>query len=164
MSPRTLTFCRLLAGQMHLDAVALAVVEGVVLEACEIEIAAEFAVDAREQVEIELRGDAGGIVVGGVEHFGVLHQVDADDQRRAAPEHARGMAQERRRLVRLEIADGRAREKADARGRGLRRAPADANGLREIGGDRQHREPRIVAAQLGRLAASSISPEMSTGT
>ena len=43
---------------MHLDARALAVVEGVVLEACEVEIAAELAVDARQQVEIELRRHA----------------------------------------------------------------------------------------------------------
>ena len=87
----------LLAGEMHLDAVALGIVEGVMAEACEIEVAVELAIDAREQVEIELRRDAGGVVIGGVEDAGVLHQVDADDQRRAAPEHAPGVAQERRR-------------------------------------------------------------------
>ena len=46
------------AGKMHLDAVPLAVVEGVMLEAVELEIAAQLAVDAREQIEIELGGDA----------------------------------------------------------------------------------------------------------
>ena len=47
VSPATFTFCRLQAGEMHLDAVALAIVEGVVLEAVELEVAAELAVDAR---------------------------------------------------------------------------------------------------------------------
>src|SRR5262245_63563803 len=43
------------AGEMHLDARALAVEEGVMLEAFEIEIGAELAVDPRQDVEIELR-------------------------------------------------------------------------------------------------------------
>ena len=55
------------AGEMHFDAVTLAIVKGVMLERVEVEIAAELAVDAREQVEIERGGDAGGVVVGGVE-------------------------------------------------------------------------------------------------
>ena len=45
----------LLAGEMHLDAMALGIVEGVVAEAVEVEIAAELAVDARQQVEVERR-------------------------------------------------------------------------------------------------------------
>ena len=36
-----------------------------------------------EQIEIELGGDAGRVVIGGVEHLDRLDQIDADDQRRA---------------------------------------------------------------------------------
>ena len=41
-----------------------AVVEGVMLEGGEIEVGAELAIDARQQIEIELRGDAGRVVIG----------------------------------------------------------------------------------------------------
>src|ERR1700691_4324521 len=46
------------AGKMHLDAAAAGVEESVVLERGEIEIGTELAIDAREQIEIELGGDA----------------------------------------------------------------------------------------------------------
>src|SRR5262245_25167477 len=49
---------RLAADQMHLDAVAVAVVDRAMHEARKIEIAAELAVDAFEHIEIETRGDA----------------------------------------------------------------------------------------------------------
>ncbi len=112
------------ARQMHFDARALAVEEGVMLEAREVELGAELAIDAREQIEIELRGDALRVVVGLLQDLRVLHQIDADDEDRAVAEDAAGVAQERRRLVRLEVADGRAREETGARQR-LDRRPAD---------------------------------------
>src|SRR5262245_66671699 len=77
------------------------------VKAREIEIAIELAIDAREQVEIELRRQAGRIIVSGVEDLRVLHQVDPDDQGGAASQHAPGVAQESAGLMRLEIADGR---------------------------------------------------------
>jgi hypothetical protein len=40
---------------VHLDPVTLAIVESMMVEAREIEIAIELAIDAREQVKIELR-------------------------------------------------------------------------------------------------------------
>src|SRR5262245_40058388 len=43
------------AGEMHLDAPALRIVEGVVLEGGEIEIGAELAIDAGKQIEVEFR-------------------------------------------------------------------------------------------------------------
>src|SRR5664280_1372880 len=82
------------AGEMHFDAVALAVEESVMLEAVEIEGATEFAIDAREQIEIERSGDAGLVVIGGVEDLGRLDQVDADDQRGAGAENLGRIAQE----------------------------------------------------------------------
>src|SRR5664280_88516 len=92
----------------------LAVVKGAVLERIELEGGAELAIDAHQQIEIELGGDALGVVIGGVEHVHRFDEIGADDQRRARPKNMRGVAQKRRRLARLEIADGRAREKSDA--------------------------------------------------
>src|SRR5262249_16458777 len=96
----------LLPDEVHLDAVAFAIVESAVVEAREIEIAIELAIDALEQVEVELRRQAGRVVVGGIENARVLHQVDPDDQRCAASQHAAGVAQESASFMRLEIADG----------------------------------------------------------
>ena len=44
----------------------------------EIEIGAQFAVDPREQIQVEGRGDPLGIVVGRLQHRLVLFQVDTD--------------------------------------------------------------------------------------
>src|ERR1700752_1937991 len=49
---------RLAADQVHLDAMAVAVVDRAMHEAGGIEIAAELAVDALQHIEIEARGDA----------------------------------------------------------------------------------------------------------
>jgi hypothetical protein len=49
---------------MHFDAVAVAVVDRAMGERADVEIAAQFAVDAMQHVEIEARGDPGGIVIG----------------------------------------------------------------------------------------------------
>src|SRR5690242_21264875 len=54
---------RLAADQVHLDAVAVAIIDRAVKEARDVEIAAELAVDALQHIEIEARGDAGGIVI-----------------------------------------------------------------------------------------------------
>src|SRR5437868_5738299 len=81
-------------------------VEGAVGEGIEVEVGAQLAVDAGEDVEVEARGDAGGIVIGRMQHAFVLDQVDPDDEPRGGSENARGAAQESVRLVRLEIADG----------------------------------------------------------
>src|SRR5947209_5270149 len=91
---RDLHLLPFLAGEMHFDAMPLGIVEGMVAEACQVETAAELAVDAREQIEIELRRDAGAIIVGGIEDFRILHQVNADDKACAASQHAPGLAQE----------------------------------------------------------------------
>ena len=61
--------------KMHFDAVGLLVEEGLVFEPGEVEIAAQFPVDAAEQIEIEGRGNAGGVVVSGKELFHRLDQV-----------------------------------------------------------------------------------------
>ena len=51
-------FLSLQAGEMHFDTMSFAIVERVMFESRELKRAAEFAVDPRQKVEIELRGDA----------------------------------------------------------------------------------------------------------
>ena len=147
------------AGKVHFDAVALAVVEGVVLEGVELEGAAQFAIDAHQQIEIELGGDAGRVVIGGVEHLYRLDQIDADDQRRARAQDAAGIAQERRRFVRLEIADGGARKEANPHGRGLRRL-RQRELLGDVRGHRQHLQTREIRPQLERLLLDHLAADI----
>ena len=66
--------------QVHFDAALLGVPARLVLEVAQLEIAAELAIDAAEQVEIERAGDAGGIVVGDQHAVRFLDQVGADEQ------------------------------------------------------------------------------------
>src|SRR4051812_16748360 len=53
------------AFKMHLDAGTIRIPQGYVAEEVEIEIAAEFTVDARQDVLIEAAGDALRVVIGG---------------------------------------------------------------------------------------------------
>ncbi len=112
---------------MHLDAPERGVVERVVAEAAQVEIAAQLAVDAREQVQVERRGDAARVVVGRVQDVGVLLQVDADQHRALRPDLGTRHAQEGLRLRRRQVADGRA-GKIDHAATGNARAPA-ASGI-----------------------------------
>src|ERR687895_925255 len=93
------------AGEVHFDPLALAIVKGAMLEGVEIDIGPQLAVDARQQVEVELRGDPGRVVVGGVKDGGVLDEIGADDEHRGGPEQARRLREEPASFLRLEIAD-----------------------------------------------------------
>src|SRR5919205_1268117 len=64
-----------LGAQAHLDPLALAVVERHVVERVDVEVGAQLAVDHAQHVAVELRGDAGAVVVGRFDHGGVLHQI-----------------------------------------------------------------------------------------
>ena len=119
--PHLLTFQ---AGEVHFDAMSFTIVKGVMLKHVEPEIPAELAVDARQQVEIEFCRHAFGVIIRGVEHLGGLDQVYPDDKCRAFSQNICGIAQKLGCFVRLKIADGRAGEKADTCGRGLRLLPA----------------------------------------
>src|SRR5215218_1955994 len=104
---------RLLGDQVHLDAMALAIVNRAVHEGGNVEIAAELAVDADQNVEIESRGNAGGVVIGVVNHPLVLLEVDADDHLRTPSKNLAGAAQEGARFLRPESAQRRPRKEAD---------------------------------------------------
>src|SRR5690242_21926751 len=100
---------------MHLDAVAAAVEAGMVLEGGEIEIGAELAIDAGEQIEIEFSGHPFGVVIGRRQDRYIFDQIDADHQNGPLAQRSASMMQEFHRLVMLEITDGRSRKKADPR-------------------------------------------------
>src|SRR2546423_15200567 len=85
------------------------------LESTKIDLGVKLAVDTLQQIEIERRGDALLVVIGALQHLDILDQINADDQRSAATQHARRMTHKRRGLMRFEIADGRAREEAYTR-------------------------------------------------
>src|SRR6266571_3144379 len=99
---------------VEFDAALLFVVEGDVREAVDLEIAAEFAVDPLDQVEVEGGVGAGAVVVGGVEDLGFLLQVDADQHLAAGPQQFAAVAKKANDRIRLEIADRRAGEETDA--------------------------------------------------
>ena len=46
----------------------------------QVEVGAEFAVEPRQQVQVELGCDAGSVVVGGEKRWNLLDQVDAEQQ------------------------------------------------------------------------------------
>ena len=91
--------------QPHLDAVVGLVPTGHVGEPLGHEVGPQVAVEDVEHVPVELRGDAGGVVVGGDQAVAVLHHVGAE-QERVTGVHQRGQAvEEGRALVRCEVAD-----------------------------------------------------------
>src|SRR5262249_52285493 len=68
------------ADQMHLNAPLGLVVERAVPECREIEIAAELAVDAAEQVEVEAGGDAERVVVRRLENVLRFLEIRAEEE------------------------------------------------------------------------------------
>ena len=61
-----------LADQVHLDAAVALVVNRLVPPERKIEIRAELAIRPHEQIQIEFRGHAGAVVVGGFQNFAVF--------------------------------------------------------------------------------------------
>ena len=108
---------RLLVGEaadVYLDPALRLVVEGQMLETVDVEIAAELAVDPLQEVEVERGGHPGPVVVGGIQDLA----APSSDRRRSAsrrpgPRMSRAVGKKRHGRIGLEIADRRAREKAD---------------------------------------------------
>src|SRR5437870_11037052 len=93
---------------MHLDAAGLLIVNGAMTPAPGIKIRTEFAIGAREQVQIELRGYSRAVVVGALENRFRFFQIDAHEQSAAGPNHGRDFFQKFSRIFRFEISNGRA--------------------------------------------------------
>src|SRR5690606_13040695 len=119
--------------------------EGAVAEAGGLDGGVQLATDAAQQIEIESGGDAGAVVVGGLQALAVLEQVDTDQQAAAIRQQAAQVAQEVQCLMRLEVADAGAREESQRTGspEGLGQAQRAA----EIGAGGVHFQPGIVGGQ-----------------
>ena len=89
--------------------------EGDVLERVEVEVGAELAVEDAEHVLVELGGDPGRVVVGGLQRRAVLDQVRAEQEVVVGPEQVRHPRQEAGALGGLEVADRAAEEGDHAR-------------------------------------------------
>ena len=97
--------------QMHLDA-RLPFVEACFMrELRDIEIAIEFAIDAREQIEIERRRNADRIVIGADKPCAGFHKVRAEQQAIAGLEAFRTFRKKIAGLVPVEITDRTAEKK-----------------------------------------------------
>jgi hypothetical protein len=107
--------------QVHLDALGFRLVARFVMEVAEVEIAIQFAIDARQQVEIECRCHAGGIVIGGQQAVHGLYEIGTQQQAVARAHRGAQRAQEFDGGLRFEIADGAAQEEHQEF---LTRAPA----------------------------------------
>src|SRR5262249_15513717 len=80
------------AGKVHFNTMPLAIVKCMMLESIEPEGAAKLAIDAGQQIEIELGRNACLIVVSSVEHLHRLDQIDSDDQGGTPSKNVRGIA------------------------------------------------------------------------
>ena len=135
---------------MHLDRGFALVPSRLVREVVERKIASEFAIDAGEKVEIELRGHASLVVVGGDQGVDVLAQVDADDRLAARADMRAHPAKQSGGVGWAKIAERRAGKKCRARSGGNVGGNVEVDS--EIGDDRpdgQVRKP--IAKALDRL-------------
>ena len=66
--------------EVHLDTVQRTVVERAVLEAREVEVRAELAIEHAQHVDVELRGHALRIVVRALDHGRILAQIGAEQE------------------------------------------------------------------------------------
>src|SRR4029453_10917784 len=80
------------AHQVHLDPALAAVPERAVIEGGDVEVGAELAVDAVQQVAVELGRDTERVVGGRLEDGARLAQVDADQERAAGAALPRALA------------------------------------------------------------------------
>src|SRR5688572_4846391 len=127
--------------EVHLDPALPVIVNGLVAPKRQIEVRAELPIRANEQVEIELSRDPGAVVVSGFENFAALLEIDADDQAAALAAQPADAPQEIQGHGRLEISDGRAREK-DRDVVGLAQRLRELQLLKIIAADRQDFERR----------------------
>src|SRR5919202_4932614 len=153
--------------QMHLDASEHRVVEGVVPELVEREIRPQLAVQPPQDVEVERRGDAKRVVVRAVEHQRVLFEVHPDQQTAVRSTHVGDAGQETPRVLRNEVADGRAGVVGDA-AYGLTEEVRQFEWGRVVGAHRFNPQPRIRVGQLvGRtlmLLARAVDRHVSSGS
>ena len=148
--------------QAHLDPLVLAVEERDVLEGVDVEVGAELAVDDVQDVAVERRGDARGVVVGGLDDRRVLDEVGAEQQavaRRAATWPSRAGTPP---AAGQEVADRAAEERDDARCRP--RAGRSVEMALEVADDAVDAQPRVVLDQRSAASRGPRARRRRTGT
>src|SRR5262245_59127096 len=73
------------AYEVHLDASKRSIIESMMAKGIEVEVGTEFAIDAHEQIEVELGGNVLGVVVGRVKQRGVLLEIHANQHAARGP-------------------------------------------------------------------------------
>ena len=101
------------ADQMHFHAGQFRVPDRQVVERVKIEIPAELAIDASQQVLVEPGGDALCVVIGSDERRFVLDQIRPDQQQGLIAQQLPHRAQESQCLGVRQVADGRTGKEAD---------------------------------------------------
>ena len=127
------------------------------LEGVEVEVGAEPRVEHGEHVLVERGGDAGGVVVGGLERLPVLDQVGAQQEAVVGPEQVGDAREEAGPLLRLEVADRPAEERDHAR---------PPSGIRSRSRSKSQTSPWTAMPYSSAIRAAVsrvISSEMSTG-
>ena len=106
-------------------------------ELVHVEIAADLAVQPYQQVEGEIGGHPGGIVVGGLDHRRLLMQVDADQRQPVGAHRVAHGAQQVNGFIAIEIAQRRSgKERQSPSRRPARLRQAHRTG--KVGAHRQH--------------------------
>ncbi len=146
------------ADQVHLDRRFVLVPACLVAELCRREVGVQLAVDAMQEVEVELGGDAFAVVVGGQQDVELLAQVDADDGGALPAGMAPHLPQEGRGLGGVEIADGGAGEEADAAGPGQLVRQIEVGG--EVGNDGLHLQTRETPADARRGQVEEVAGDV----
>ena len=96
--------------QAHLDPARVGIEEGHVLEGARVEVGAHLLVDHAQHVAVEGRRHAGAVVVGGLEHGHVLHEIGAEQQAVIRPHQRPEVGEEAGARLRVEVADRPAEE------------------------------------------------------
>jgi len=97
--------------EVHFDAARLFVKDGLMPELLQIEIGAEFTIDARKKVQIESGGDTDRIVVSGNQSLNGLQHIGAEKQRITGLKNWAQIAEEIRAGGAIEVADVAPEEK-----------------------------------------------------
>ncbi len=97
--------------KMHFDAAFFCVPAGFVSEFLEVEIGAEFTIDASEDVHVERGGDASGIVVRKQLCGDIFFEIGADEKGIARRENRADLSKKIVGGGAIEIADGAAEKK-----------------------------------------------------
>src|SRR5215203_6475047 len=120
-------------------------------ERVEIEISAEFAIDAHEQVAVERGGHSQRIVVREDQVSFRLDEIGAEQQQVARPQRAANLAQELERRRRIEVADVRSEQENEHGPAAFARCRRSAQTLLVGGSMTDHREMLEPGQTLLRL-------------